>query len=125
MEEKEKLYDAILTEGARWMSYQRKLYIDTADGIGIRHVYLNKAYYGFLKMAEIFATYGESFYVGGNFFRYLYLKYIKKFRFLKWAWRKDVVYLDYAVFLYELTNHFNKPFSIVQDIYSYYYEEKN
>ena len=123
MEEKEKFYDAVLTEGARWMALRYQMLKDIT-GLGLVKPKLNKTTYGFLAIARIYNTYIGNFYIKTNIFTYFYLKFIKKFKFLKLAPKDGVEYIDQKIFLTELVEHFNKPISLIEEIYTYYYEDK-
>lgn len=123
MEEKEKLYDAILTEGARWLLFLQDSRKDIA-GFGIKDVQLDNSTYGFLSIARIFSIYSGKFYIKTNWFKYLYLKYIKKFKFLKRPPKMEIEYIDKNIFIKELTGYFDKSPSIIEEIYNYYYGVK-
>lgn len=123
MEEKEKLYDAILTEGVRWLLVLQKNR-EFISGFGIKDVQLNNSTYGFLSIARIFSVYSGKFYIKTNLFKYLYLKYIKKFKFLKRPPKAEIEYIDKDLFIKELTEYFDKSPSIIEEIYTYYYGVK-
>ena len=82
MEEKEKFYDTILTTGARWL-VMRYTELSEITALGVKKLPLNNMSYGFLALARVYQIYSGEFCFGGNIFTYLYLKYIKKFKFLK------------------------------------------
>ena len=73
---RQKLYDAILTEGARWLLLLQDQKKEIA-GFGLENIQLNDATYGFLSIARVFNIYGGRFYIKTNWFKYFYLKYIK------------------------------------------------
>lgn len=120
MEEREKLYDAILTTGARWMAARKKM-MPYVDGFAIKDVKLNSLTYGFLAIARVFSTYGGEFYIQTNIFKYLYLKYVKGFKFLKRINGNIVDFIEVSVFLNELTGYFNEPLAVIDEMYSAFY----
>ena len=120
MEEKEKLYDSILTTGARWLAIRENTF-PSLDGFGLKDIKLNSNTYIFLSIAQIYTTYTGKFYFKGNIFKYLYLKYIKKFKFLSRVNDNIVDYIDVNIFLSELVSAFNEKLPIIEEIYKHYY----
>ena len=120
MTEREKKFDAILTTGARWLAVRKKD-LPYIDGFAIKNVELNNLTYGFLSIARVYITYKGSFYIDTNLFKYLYLKYIKQFKFLKRINGNIVDYIDVGIFLSELVNAFNEELPIIEEIYQTYY----
>lgn len=120
MEKRERLYDAILTTGARWMAARKKM-MPYVDGFAIKNIKLNNLTYGFLAIARIFNTYGGKFYVQTNIFKYFYLKYVKGFKFLKRINGNIVDFIDVTVFLNELTGYFSEPLAVIDEMYSAFY----
>lgn len=120
MTEREKKFDAILTTGARWLAVRKKD-LPYIDGFAIKNVQLNNLTYGFLSIARVYITYKGSFYIDTNLFKYLYLKYIKRFKFLKRINGNIVDYIDVGIFLSELVNAFNEELPIIEEIYQTYY----
>lgn len=120
MEEKEKFYDKVLTEGARWMWVMRKTrpYI---NALGVKQVALNDLSYGFLAIARIYNVYGGVFCFKGNIFTFLYLKYIKGFKFLKRPSKYSVEYINIGDFCGELSEYFESTPTLIKEIYKYYY----
>jgi hypothetical protein len=72
----------------------------------------------------VYQVYSGEFYFGGNIFAYLYLKYIKKFNFLKRPRKFIVDYIDADVFCKELCDTFNTDVSTIEEIYEHYYARK-
>lgn len=122
MEEKEKFYDTILTTGARWlvMRYEE---LPDITALGVKKLPLNNISYGFLALARVYQVYSGEFCFGGNIFTYLYLKYIKKFKFLKRPRNFTVDYIDPTIFCKELCTAFGVDISIIEEIYKHYYME--
>lgn len=120
MDEKEKKFDAILTTGARWLAVRKKE-MPYIDGFAIKDVKLNNFTYGFLAIARIFNAYNEEFYIQTNIFKYLYLKYIKGFKFLKRINGNVVDFIDINVFLRELSEYFNESITVIDEIYCTFY----
>lgn len=123
MEEKEKFYDTILTTGARWlvMRYQG---MPEVNALGIKKLPLNNMSYGFLSIAQVYQVYSGDFCFDGNIFTYLYLKYIKKFKFLKRPGKFVVDYIDAQAFCRELCDSFGTDVHIIEEIYEHYYMGK-
>lgn len=122
MEEKEKFYDTILTTGARWLVMRYKE-LPEVTALGVKKLPLNNMSYGFLALARVYQVYSGEFCFGGNIFTYLYLKYIKKFKFLKRPHGFKVDYIDADIFCKELCDTFNTDVSIIEEIYKHYYME--
>lgn len=122
MEEKEKFYDTILATGARWL-VMRYTELSEVTALGVKKLPLNNMSYGFLALARVYQIYSGEFCFGGNIFTYLYLKYIKKFKFLKRPRKFVVDYIDADIFCKELCDTFNTDISIIEEIYKYYYME--
>lgn len=122
MEEKEKFYDTILTTGARWL-VMRYTELSEITALGVKKLPLNNMSYGFLALARVYQIYSGEFCFGGNIFTYLYLKYIKKFKFLKRPRKFVVDYIDADIFCKELCDTFNTGISVIEEIYKYYYME--
>lgn len=120
MTEREKKFDAILATGARWLAVRKKD-LPYIDGFAIKNVELNNLTYGFLSIARVYITYEGNFYIDTNLFKYLYLKYIKRFKFLKHINGNIVDYIDVGIFLSELVNAFNEELPIIEEIYQTYY----
>ena len=120
MDEREKKFDAILTTGARWLMMRKRLF-PYIDGFAIKDVKLNNLTYGFLSIARVYITYEGSFYIQTNIFKYLYLKYIKHFKFLKRINGNIVDYIDVNIFLSELVSAFDEKLPIIEEIYKHYY----
>ena len=123
MEEKEKFYDAILTTGARWLVMRYEQSPEEITALGVKKLSLNNTSYGFLALARVYQVYSGEFCFGGNIFTYLYLKYVKKFKFLKRPHGFTVDYIDADVFCKELCDTFNTDVSIIEEIYKHYYME--
>ena len=61
-------------------------------------------------------------YIDTRFSDFLYLKYIKKYKFLKYNFSKEnTFYLDAVLFKNELLVYFNESLSILGEIYNEYY----
>ena len=122
MEEKEKFYDTILTTGARWL-VMRYTELSQVTALGVKKLPLNNMSYGFLALARVYQIYSGEFCFVGNIFTYLYLKYIKKFKFLKRPRKFVVDYIDADIFCKELCDTFNTDISVIEEIYKHYYME--
>lgn len=120
MGKEEKLFDEILTTGARWMAFYKNNLINK-DGLGLKDIKLNKTTYGFLAIARVYNTYGGDFFVDTNIFKYWYLKYIKGFKFLQRVNGNLVDYIDINIFLSELVTQYGEQVKIIETIYNTYY----
>ena len=76
MEHNEKFYDAVLTEGARWLAalYERK---------GPLVVYGAERHMCFMDIARVVSSYDVVLYFRMPWWRFIYLRYFKRFKFLK------------------------------------------
>ena len=121
MEEKYLLYDSINTTAVRWLTlYQR----DQCKEIGILKFNNSVTHLWFLKMLEnyrIFNNY-SSYYINCNFWEYLRLRYIKKFKGLRRVKKnQNIALIDADVFIDELTTAFQVDVSIIGEIYEKYW----
>lgn len=123
MEEKEKFYDTVLATGARWMMARYRS-LPHIDALGVKKISLNNISYGFLLIAQIYQIYEGTFCFGGNIFTYLYLKYIKKLKFLQRPSKRNIDYIDANVFCTELGEYFKSDKTLIGEIYKHYYMEK-
>lgn len=94
------------------------------NALGIKKLPLNNLSYGFLSIAQVYQVYGGDFCFDGNIFTYLYLKYIKKFKFLKRPGKFVVDYIDAEAFCRELCDSFDTDVHIIEEIYEHYYMGK-
>ena len=117
MDDKNKLYDTILTEGARWLQYNRT----KGKCLCAKDAHLDAQYKCFLEIARSYAIYVGDFAIDCPLWKYLYLKYIKKYKFLKRPQSTDIYYINVSQFLDELADFFGRPITIFTDIYNHYY----
>lgn len=121
MEEKLKLYDQILTEGARWLAVLQKEH----GPLFIKDESLNKSWYiCFLEIARVASNYGIDFYINAPWYRRFYLCYIKRFKFLKRPLYTDGYEIDAWRFMEELLTYFKQPCTIYEEIQNTYYGGK-
>ena len=103
MEEKRKIYDTILTEGARWLAVLAQ---NEKNCLIINDDKMNISYKCFLEIARITSNYGIEFYSRTPWYKYFYLKHIKKFKFLKRPPRTDCYNIVPTDFIKELALYF-------------------
>ena len=99
MEINEKFYDAVLTEGARWLAilYKEKGNLVVEGGW---HEPC------FMDIARCALSYDVGVYFKMSWWRYVYIKYIKKFKFLKRPPKTNGYDIIPADFLQELCSFF-------------------
>lgn len=124
--EKLNLYDSINTQAVRWLKYNSDAH---AKPLGIknfmRHIKRHMWLLHMLSNYNVFTGYNQCYYVDGLYQEYLYLRYIKKFKYLRYKKKKDdVLMIDAPQFIEELTCSFGKPASIIDDIYEEYWGNK-
>ena len=119
MEKNFKLYDSINTMTVRWLIYNNRLH---NKPIGIKNFSRkNPKHMWLLYMIENYSIYNNycDYYIQGNFFSYLYLKYIKGFKHLKY-YRSyiDVLLIEADIFIKEITSSFDQNSNIIEEIYN-------
>lgn len=123
--DKFKLYDSINTTAVRWLTYQHKtnnksLGILNFDNKNISHLW-------FLHMLESYRVFNDydNYYIDCGFFKYLYIRYIKKFKGARRKKNVDVLMINVDVFIQELIESFEENLkiepSIVEKIYKEYW----
>ncbi len=98
MEINERFYDAVLTEGARWLAILYK-----EKGPLVVHGWGESC---FMDIARVATTYEIGVYFQMPWWRYLYMKYIKRFKFLKRPPRTDCYNIVPTDFIKELALYF-------------------
>ena len=120
-----KLYDGVNTTAVRWLTYQHKinnkpLGIFNFDSKNISHLW-------FLHMLESYRVFNDydNYYIDCDVFKYLYIRYIKKFKGARRKKNVDALMIDVDVFIQELTKSFEENLkiepSIVEEIYKEYW----
>lgn len=127
------LYDSINTTAVRWLQYNSKM---RKCPLGIKKFRRkNKIHMWLLMQLNFNSVYNnyERYYIDGSFLSYIYLRYIKKMKDLRYA-RKQEEYclIEVNTFCDELVDAYNRqnPNSkidtcIFEFIYDNYYGEKN
>lgn len=118
MEEKRKIYDTILTEGARWLAVLAQ---NEKNCLIINDDKMDISYKCFLEIARITSNYGIEFYSRAPWYKYFYLKYIKRFKFLKRPPSTSGYYINPASFMDELLDFLSQPLDILYELYNEYY----
>ena len=98
-----RLYDAVLTEGARWLAVLQK---EHRTLVVQDESLVAPGFKFFLEIARVASTYDIDVYTAAPWWKYLWLKYIKKFKFLKRPPKTTVFYIDAKVFMEELAKFF-------------------
>ena len=97
MEMNEKFYDAILTEGARWLAVLH----GNHGKLVVKKEWDNKP---FMDMARVALSYDVEIYFQMSIWRYLYTRYIKHFIFLKRPQNSNYFEVVPSDFIKELTS---------------------
>lgn len=122
MEKDFKKYDEICATALSWVLWNKsqhqneKFCITNINSSDIEDLW-------FLSVISCMGTITSSkIYVDTRFSDFLYLKYIKKYKFLKYNFPKEnTFYLDAVLFKNELLAYFNESLSILGEIYNEYY----
>lgn len=115
----DKEYDKILTEGVRWLGLLHSRY----SQMGIAFKVNNSNFKFFLELARMYSVYFSEFYINCSWFRYAWLRWIKKYTFLRRPRNKEIFYIDPDRFLNELAEGCNVPMSTFVEIYKYYWKD--
>lgn len=121
--EKYELYDGINTTAMRWLAY----HYDLSKKSVLFYNYKDKdAFNWLLKVTNLFCqTYGKTFYVICPKWKYLYLRYIRRLKKIRFfTGQTDLFNIDVQVFIQELLNSFNTSVDTIYDIYNTYYRRK-
>lgn len=119
------LYDSINTLGARWLTWNSK---ERKADLGIKgfnnH---NKIHLWLLYLMKSYSI-GNGYkdiYIDCPFYIYLWFKYVKKIKQLKyWRTNSNVFLIDPEIFTKELCDCFKKSPKIVEQIYDEYWRKK-
>lgn len=116
------LYDSINTYAVRWLTYNAKSHVKP---LGIKNFNKKSTYHMWLlKMIESYSVFNNycNYYIDGNFISYLYLRYIKKFKHLRYTINcKKNLMIEADIFIKELTESFGENPNIVLKIYNKYW----
>ena len=115
-------YDSIDNTATRWLAWN----LDKRKKLGFNYLGLDARSLWFLSMVRNLYTYCEtSFYINSSLFTYLWLRYIKKFKFLR-RYRKrkhqDVYLIDAIAFVEEVAAACNTVPETIDKIYEIYYK---
>lgn len=116
------LYDSVDNTAAYWLAWnlqqKGKIGFTSINGFDDEDLWL-------MSIAKHIYIYSEKpFYVDCSFLDYLWLKYIKKFKFIKYYWQKkneDVFLIDAIDFIKEITIVCNVNVETIVKIYNTYY----
>lgn len=116
------LYDSVDNTAAYWLAWnlqqKGKIGFTSINGFDDEDLWL-------MNIAKHIYIYSEKpFYVDCSFLDYLWLKYIKKFKFIKYYWQKkneDVFLIDAIDFIKEITIACNVNVETIVKIYNTYY----
>ena len=123
--EKLQLYDNMNSLAVRWLKHNADLH---QKPLGIknfgRHNYYHMWLLRMLQNYNVFTEYKSNYYIDGSFINYLYLRFIKGFKHLRYKTaHTDALMIEVPVFCDELAVAFNQPASIIEDIYKEYYNK--
>ena len=122
MEKNFDLYDKINTTAVQWLTYNAKAH---NKPIGIKNFFKHNLYHMWLlHMMQNYSIFNGyvNYYIEGNFFTFLYLRYIRKFKNLRYRFNKDVLMIEVGLFVDELISCFdNVNPSIIEQMYKEYW----
>lgn len=122
------LYDGINTLAVRWLTYQQRT---TCKTLGIHNFKSNNiTHLWFLHMLENYRVFNDYnvYYIDCSFLKYIYIRFIKKFKGARRENKKDSFMIDVDIFINELLDAFKeripniKP-TIIEEIYYKYWGE--
>ena len=115
-------YDSINNTATRWLAWN----LDTKKKIGFKYLGTDPRSMWLLCMARNLYVYCENnFYIKSSYFLYLWLRYVKKFKFLRFYKKRkhqDVFLIDAITFIEELTTTCNTVPEMIDTIYESYYK---
>ena len=121
--EKYELYDSINTTAMRWLAY----HYDLSKKDILFYNYNDKtAFNWLLKITDIFCrTYGKTFCVVCPTWKYLYFRYICRFKKIRrFTGQIDFFKIDVQIFIQELLKSFDTSIDTIYNIYNTYYRRK-
>ena len=110
-------YDKILTEGVRWLGVLHSQH----SQMGVIFKVNNTNFKFFLELARMYSVYFNEFYIQCSWFRYVWLRWIKKYSFLRRSCDEKIFYIDPDRFLDELAEGCNISVSTFTEIYNYFW----
>lgn len=122
---KDDVYDTINTTCVRWLKYladkyDKPLCIKKFDKKDKTNLWLLEMF----RHYSMFSGYCD-YYIDTNIFVYLYFKYIKKFKHLKYCSNNlDLEFIDTSKFIEELTTSCHQDINIITEIYDKYYNRR-
>ena len=115
MEKSMKMYDTVLTEGARWLAM-----LDKGKGpLIIAHKPESMC---FLNMARVVSSYEVNIYYRAPLWKFLYMKYIKKFKFLNWPQNVKGLVINQSGFMKEMAEWFDTTPEELEELQEFYGE---
>lgn len=75
----------------------------------------------FFELARMYAVYYDSIYIKCSLLRYIWLRWMKKYIFLRRPPRADIFYIEPDGFLNELAQACEIPVTTFTEIYNYYW----
>ena len=121
--EKYNLYDSINTTAMRWLAYH---YDQSGKDILFYHYNDKEAFNWLLKITDTFCRiYGKTFYIVCPRWKYLYLRYIRRFKKVRlFTGQTDLFKINVQIFIQELLDSFETSIDTIYDIYNTYYRRK-
>ena len=124
MENKINLYDSINTTAVRWLmnlakTSDRPLCFFNLNSQDPSHLWL-------LNMADAFSVYNNycDYYVDCGIFTYMYLRYIKKHKHLRYYMRCDICEIKTTVFIRDILYAFDITKRDIIDLYELFWGKK-
>ena len=113
----DKEYDKILTTGVRWLAALKRQH----PKLGVEYCALNDNFKFFLELARMYSVYFDTFFIKCSLWRYIWLRWVKKYLFLRRLPKTDVFYIQSDRFLDELAEACEVPTTIFAKIYNYFW----
>ena len=115
-------YDSIDNTATRWLAWNlqehKKIGFTCINASNVKDLWL-------MHMAQNLYVYSETLmYIKTPFFDYLWLRFIKKFKFLRYYRKRkheDVFLIDAVAFTEEVTKACNTTTDVIEKIYDTYY----
>ena len=115
-------YDSIDNTATRWLAWN----LDTHKKIGFQYLGTEPRSMWLLCITRNLYTYCEAdFYINSSYFLYLWLRYVKKFKFLRFYRKRkhqDVFLIDSITFVEEVAEACNITPEVIDVIYETYYK---
>lgn len=113
----DKEYDKILTDGVRWLALLHSYHPE----MGIKYKVWDDDTKFFFELARMYSVYYDNLYIKCSLLRYMWLRWVKKYSFLRRPPHADVFYIEPDGFLKEMSEACKIPSTTFAEIYNYYW----